>query len=74
MDILTPSPFRLTISDFLFRSCNIAALVLLYTLSDERIGLSLMDMLGLCQVYVSHIQHVLGSVWPAQKTPFLAVP
>jgi hypothetical protein len=28
-------------------------------LSDEKMGLSLMNMLGLCQVYVSHIQHVI---------------
>jgi hypothetical protein len=28
-------------------------------LSEERIDLSLMNMLGICQVYISNIQHVI---------------
>jgi hypothetical protein len=31
-------------------------------LSDERMRLSLMNMLGLCQGYVSHIQHIIENV------------
>jgi hypothetical protein len=48
-------------------------------LSDERLGLSLMNMLVLCQVYVSHIyvEHVIENaclyiIYEASVTKLLA--
>jgi hypothetical protein len=49
-----PKIFFLTLNPYGQSLCNV--------LSDERLGLSLMSMLGLCQVYVPHIQHVTENV------------
>jgi hypothetical protein len=52
---LGAKPLEVTTGVFFFWQLNQTHAVIV--ISDERIGLSLTIMLGLCEVYVSHIQH-----------------
>jgi hypothetical protein len=53
--VLAPSPLRLTTTDYFSATELLRLHFLCNILSDELMGLSLMNSLRLCQVYVSHI-------------------
>jgi hypothetical protein len=44
---------------YFFNNWTLMVIILWNILSDNNMGLSLMNMLGLCQLYVSHIQHFI---------------